>query len=240
MLKTIYDALLTVVYPQNCQICGSSVENSADGTACENCWRKTRIFAGKEVLCGKCGAFLREHKHSIETFCHRCDAHFYDAAKAVGVYGGALSVSIVHLKRNPFIAKKLRLLFLDAFENSGFDDADLIIPVPLSIKRSIERGHNQAEILGEIIAKKYRIAIDANSFVRVADTPMHRRAMDEKARELTVKNAFEVKRPNFIKDKKILLIDDVLTSGATVSSCAKSLKKAGAEKVYVLTVARVA
>ena len=67
---------------------------------------------------------------------------------------------------------------------------------------------------------------------------MHRAAMDEKARELTVKNAFEVKRANFIKNKKILLVDDVFTSGATVSACAKILKKAGARKVYVLTVAR--
>jgi predicted amidophosphoribosyltransferase len=62
--------------------------------------------------------------------------------------------------------------------------------------------------------------------------------MDRRARELTVENAFEVTRPNFIKGEKILLIDDVFTSGATGSYCAKALKKKGADRVYVLTLAR--
>ena len=75
---------------------------------------------------------------------------------------------------------------------------------------------------------------------RTIHTPMHRAGMDAKGRALTVEKAFAVTRPKLIAGKNILLVDDVLTSGATISACAKILKKNGARKVFVLTVARVA
>jgi ComF family protein len=238
MISKIYDSLLTIVYPQACQICENSVENSSDGTICRDCWLMTRIFTGSEILCVKCGAYLRESETPVETFCHRCDAYLYDAARAVGIYENALAASVVHLKREPFIAAKLQKLFVSAFYNSTFQDADLIIPVPLSKKRLLERGFNQAGTLAGILSKEIKINVDEKSLARKFHTPMHRAAMDRKAREMTVKNAFEVNRSEFIKNKTILLVDDVFTSGATVSNCAEVLKKAGAGKVYVLTLAR--
>lgn len=238
MLAKIYDALLTVVYPQACTICEQTVENSADGVACEFCWEKTRIFDGEETLCHKCGAFLREGGSDFETFCHRCDEHFYDAAQAAGIYEHGLAASILHLKTEPFVSANLKKFFINAFENSAFQDADLIVPVPLSKKRFLERGFNQAAVLAQILAKHTKIELDEQSLARAIHTPVHRAAMDRKAREMTVKNAFEVKRAKFIENKTILLIDDVFTTGATVSNCAKVLKKKGADKVYVFTVAR--
>ncbi len=199
---------------------------------------KPRVFSGNEILCGKCSAFLNEGVPTFEAFCHRCDEHFYDAANAVGTYENALAASVLHLKKIPFVSRRLQKLFCAAFENFAFENIDLIIPVPISAKRLIERGHNQAEILADILSKKYRVKTDTKSFTRTIHTPMHRAAMDAKARAATVKNAFAVKRANLLNGKNILLIDDVLTSGATVSACAEELKKAGAEKVYVLTVAR--
>ena len=238
MLHKISDTLLAVVYPQVCQICEKSVENSSDGVVCRECWEKTRIFSGKEILCAKCGAYLRESPKVFETFCQRCGEHFYDSTCAVGLYEHALAASILHLKKEPFVSKNLQNLFISAFEHSPFQAANLIIPVPLSKKRFFERGFNQAAVLAQILAKYTKINLDEQSLVRTVHTPMHRAAMDRKARELTVKNAFEVKRPRLIEGETILLIDDVFTSGATVSNCAKILKKKGAEKVYVLTVAR--
>lgn len=237
MFHRIYDSLLALAYPQVCQICQNSVENSADGVVCRNCWKEARIFSGKEILCGKCGTFLRESNIPVETFCHLCDDQFYDQAKAVGLYEKALAASILNLKREPFVAKNLQKLFLCAFESADFQDVDLIIPVPLSKKRRLERGFNQAEILAGILSKKTAIQSDEKSLVRDIHTPMHRAAMDKKAREATVKNAFAVKRPHFVENKNILLVDDVFTSGATVSSCAEVLKKNGANKIYVLTIA---
>ncbi len=238
MLHKIFDSLLTLAYPQTCGACENSVEDSADGVACSLCWKKTNIFSGAEILCAKCGAFLQAKSSNFQTFCHRCGGHFYDSARAVGIYEHALAASVLHLKREPFIARNLRKLFLLRFQNSDFQDATLIVPVPLSKKRFLERGFNQAAVLSRILAKQSGIKFDERSLVRRTHTPMHRVGMDGKARAASVENAFDVKRPKFIEGAKVLLIDDVFTSGATVSNCAKVLKKSGAEKVYVFTLAK--
>jgi ComF family protein len=240
MLSKAYDSLLTLAYPQACQICEQSVENLSDGVACRACWKKTRIFSGAETLCGKCGRFSQAKPTNFQTFCHECNEQFYDAASAVGIYEYALSASVLNLKREPFVAKRLHKLFVSRFQNSAFQDATKIIPVPLSKKRFLERGFNQAAALAEILAKQTRIPLDGQTLVRQIHTPMHRASMDNKARETSVKNAFEVKRPKLVEGENILLIDDVFTSGATVSNCAKILKEKGAAKVYVLTIARTA
>jgi ComF family protein len=238
MLQKIYDSLLTLAYPQICQVCNDSVENKADGVACRKCWLKTRRFSGGETLCAKCSAFLQPKPSNYQTFCHKCDEHFYEAARAVGLYENALAASVIHLKREPFICKTLTGLFISAFENSPFQDARVIIPVPLSKRRFLERGFNQAEVLAESLSKELNLKIDKQSLARKVHTPLHRAAMDRRARALTVENAFEVARPKLVQGERILLIDDVFTSGATSSFCAKALKKKGADKVYVLTIAR--
>ncbi|MBC7900065.1 MAG: ComF family protein [Saprospiraceae bacterium] len=238
MLQRITDALLSVVYPSQCQICSSIVDRSSDGAACGDCWDKTRIFSGSEVLCDKCGAFLRETKSSAIVSCHQCEDQHYDRARAIGVYHYALSASVIDLKRSPHIPSKIRELLFATLERSSFTDSTLVVPVPLSAKRSVERGFNQAGVIANILAKETNIPFDELSLVRKIHTPMHRVAMDKKARDLTVRNAFEVKRPKLIAGHDILLVDDVFTSGATVSYCAKVLKKNGARKVNVLTLAR--
>jgi ComF family protein len=238
MLTKVLDSLLTVLYPQSCQNCGASVENFEFGAACQTCWQKTRIFSGAETVCHKCSKFLSEKTTDFQTFCHGCDAHFYEQVRASGLYENALQISVLNLKRESFICKNLRNVFIAAFEKTEFQDADLIVPIPLSKKRLLERGFNQAAVLAKILSAETKIKLDEQSLIRKIHTPMHRAGMDTKARESTVKNAFEITRPKLINGKKIVLIDDVFTSGATASACAKVLKKAGAERVYVLTLAR--
>lgn len=239
MLKSTYDSLLTLFYPQNCHICNGSVERSSTGIACGECWDKVRTFSGKEIICRKCGAFLREADvPSSEALCGKCGEHHYDSARAVGIYEHALAASVLHLKKAPFICKKLTGLFIDAFDNSDLAHMSLIIPIPLSKKRRLERGFNQAEILASILAKKSGKRLASDNLVRTIHTPMHRAAMDRKAREMSVKNAFEVKHPKVVRNERILLVDDIFTSGATASNCAKVLKKNGASEVNVITLAR--
>jgi ComF family protein len=238
MLQKIYDSLLTLAYPQVCHVCNESVETAAGGVVCQKCWQTARFFSKNETRCAKCSAFLQEKSANFQTFCHRCDEHFYDAARAVGFYENALAAAVLNLKREPFVAKTLKNLFISAFENSPFQDATVLFPVPLSKKRFLERGFNQAETLAEILATSFALRIDRQSLARKIHTPVHRAAMDRRARELTVENAFEVTRPKLVRGEKILLVDDVFTSGATASACAQALKKKGADKVFVLTVAR--
>jgi ComF family protein len=238
MLSKIYDSFLSLAYPHECKICKNGVEKSTDGVACDSCWNKTRIFIGNETLCFKCGQFLIEKKTDFQTFCRRCEDHSYDRAISAGIYEFALAASILNLKSDPFVSKRLSGFFIARFQNCNFPNPDLIIPVPLSAKRMLERGFNQAEVLSDLLSEASGIEVNKRLLVRQIHTPMHRVGMDRKARELTVKNAFEVKRPRLIGGKKILLVDDVFTSGSTVSSCAKALKKKGAGEVFVLTIAR--
>ncbi|MGI8467618.1 MAG: double zinc ribbon domain-containing protein [Pyrinomonadaceae bacterium] len=238
LFSAIPNSLLTLLYPQSCQICEQSVELKADGFVCAECWQETRIFNGEEIICRKCGAFLKTGLTDSEVFCRRCEGDEYDSARSVGLYEKALAVSILNLKKQPFIPHRLQKLVCNAFDNSPFQDVDLIVPVPLSERRRRERGYNQAAIISQIIARHTNLIVDENSLKRTIHTEKHRAGMDDKSRYESVQNAFEVKRPRLVEDKNILLVDDVFTSGATVSNCAKVLKKSGADKVYVLTVAR--
>ena len=238
MFQAIRDALLSVVFPHPCSVCGRGVEKYADGPACSKCWDETTIFTGDETLCAKCSQLLLLKPPLGEAFCHRCDGHFYDQAISVGLYERALAACVVALKSEPHIPARLRRLLAELFVRAPFYGADLIIPVPLSKARWIERGFNQAEVVAGVIADAVGIPIQTRVLVRRSHTPMHRAAMDRRARELTVENAFGVELPELVAGRSIILIDDVFTTGATVSGCAKVLKKTGADKVGVLTIAR--
>jgi ComF family protein len=127
---------------------------------------------------------------------------------------------------------------LGAFRQNGFENVSLIVPVPLSKRRKIERGFNQAEVIAEALAHGTGTNIDVNSLGRIQHSPIHRIGMDRKARDLSVKDAFKVVRPKLVYGQNVLIVDDVFTTGATVSYCAKTLKKSGARSVNVLTLAR--
>lgn len=188
------------------------------------------------MLCEKCGAYFGPQAAPVAVRCHQCNAHQYDMASAAGIYEKALAASILSLKVSPSITNRVRQMIRSA--GTRLSPADLIVPVPLSKLRRIERGFNQAELIAVELSKAMAVPIDVHSLTRRLHTPMHRAGMDRKARELTVENAFYVPRPKLIEGRTILLVDDVFTSGATASSCAKALKKSGAAAVNIFTIAR--
>ena len=236
------DASLSLFYPQGCSICGESVETSEEGAVCDECWNKTRLFDGSETICYRCGALLETGRTNREIaeriFCRRCDESFFDAARATGVYEGALRAAVLSLKREPFVSEKLKDLFFAAFERPPLNEATKIVPVPLHPKRERERGFNQAAVLAKILGGKSGLPVLENCLVRVAHTNRHRAGMDEKARRESVEKSFAVKNKRLIESEKLLLVDDVFTTGATVSTCAQILKENGAGEVFVLTIAR--
>ncbi|MEQ1606495.1 MAG: double zinc ribbon domain-containing protein [Pyrinomonadaceae bacterium] len=239
MFRALQNSLLSLVYPQECRVCSNSVDDIRNGVSCGECWDKTRIFSGSEMLCDKCGALLGENAAVVPVRCLQCDGYHFEKAVAVGVYENALAASIVELKNESHLSWRIESLIRTTIEmHPGIFEVDLIVPVPLSKQRRIERGYNQAEAIAAKVGRVTSITADAASLSRRVNTQIHRVGMDQKARELTVKNAFEVQRPKFIAGKSILLVDDVLTSGATTSSCARSLKKNGAGTVNVFTLAR--
>jgi ComF family protein len=126
----------------------------------------------------------------------------------------------------------------ESWQRAPLDRATLIVPVPLHPERQKERGFNQAAVLANELAKHAQLPVDHTSLVRTLHTGLHRVGMDAQARRESVEHAFEVRRGRKIARERILLVDDVFTTGATVSACASALLAAGAEEVLVLTVAR--
>jgi ComF family protein len=241
-LDAVADAALALLYPLRCAACGvAPVERRADAPACAACWDATAVFSGDETLCWKCGtpahvelpAEVRERVR-----CRRCDADAYTAARAVGAYVGALRASVLSLKHEPHVGARLALSLARAQRRPPLDRASLVVPVPLHEERLRERGFNQAALLARAVASRNRLRLDGWSLVRERHSERHRAGMDVRSRRETVEDAFRVARPRLVAGESVLLIDDVLTTGATVSAAARALREAGAEEVFVLTVAR--
>ena len=236
LLSAARNTFLNLAFPQRCHSCSNQVEDDRFGVACSQCWATTTLFENSEGLCPKCGA-LSENPQ-VASACRNCLDHHYDTACAIGAYGGAMGATILHLKQVPVLPRILLDRMSLILDSAKFSIVDLIIPVPLSPKRLAQRGFNQAEFIAAHVSKILHKPVDARSLLRKVHSPMHRASMDKKARELSVKNAFEVPRPKLIAGRSILLVDDILTSGATASNCAKMLRRNGAAEVNVFALAR--
>lgn len=242
LLTRFYDALLTVVYPQTCLVCGGSVEERRLGIACGACWEKTRIFTGAETICWKCGALSlgidlpAELREQIR--CRRCDSQSFTAARAVGFYENALRASVLSLKRQPHVSSHLINLFVAAAQRKPLNKATRIIPVPLHENRQRERGFNQASVIADALGKQLQLPLDEATLLRPRASEKYRAGLDPKGRRDTVTGVFEVRYPKLVEGESVLLVDDVFTTGATVNSCAEALLASGACDVFVLTIAR--
>lgn len=236
-------AALSVFYPQACAVCGINGRDFADGCACAACWTETQVFDGTESLCNKCGKLwlvpLRPEIRA-KACCTECRTASYTLARAVGVYAKALRAVVLELKVKPHLPSRAADLLAMAAARSEFAGATRLMPVPLHAQRLAERGFNQAAIIGRELAQRTGLPLDEYSLVREIYTSAHRAGMDAQARHETVEKAFSVARPRLVKGERILLVDDVFTTGATATACTKVLLAAGAKDVRVLTLARVA
>lgn len=246
-LRTVRDGLLGLAYPEECRVCGGAVESWDDGVACAACWNDanvTKLIHGS--VCAKCGVPTsrtvagEQPPRPISRPCGMCSTLPFAAARACGVYSGALEVSILFLKVNPHICSRLRSLIARAFsEHREALASDVVAPVPLHRLREKQRGFNQAAIVASAISRKFNLQLDDHSLVRTKPTERHRAGLDATDRARSVEQAFAVSKPRLIAGASVLLVDDVYTTGSTISAAARSLLEAGARRVNVLTIARV-
>ncbi len=236
-----YDSLLALFYPQACAICGDSVESRTLGVICETCWQQTQVFTERETFCWKCGAVsagivTAEQREQVR--CRRCETDAFTVARACGAYEGALRASVLLLKREPQACRRLVELLANVQSQHPLNQATRIVPVPLHKERQKARGFNQAAVIAQALAARISLPVDEISLLRTEHTSRHRAGMDARDRRESVREAFTVSYPALIAGERVLLIDDVFTTGATVSACARALLDSGAAEVFVLTIAR--
>lgn len=232
-------SLLDILFPPLCHVCKTFIPDAGGLHVCPRCLDDMGTITSP--LCTLCGIPFATENGS-DHHCGDCITAPppYDAARAAGVFNGPLKELIhrfkydhkVHLRR-PLGLYTARSLAAFAAECR----ADLILPVPLHKKRLAQRAFNQAVLLGEVLSQEWHISLDRNNLRRTRWTaPQVGLPAQDRARN--VRGAFEVHNPEAIKGKRVILIDDVFTTGSTVAECARVIRGAGGAAVFVVTVAR--
>ena len=208
MRKPFFEKLRSILFPRGlvCISCGEEAVTDGIGF-CENCAMKLEPFNSAPPL------------ESVDGYC------------ASFVYNEASSGPVKRLKYNN--ARYLSRNLAETIRLPGEWEIDRVAPVPLHYKREGKRGYNQCLLVAKHLCRRTGLALGDGLLIKVKDTAQQAR-LSEAGRKRNLKNAFSAS--DEVKGLKILLLDDVRTSGATLTECAKTLKKAGAEKVYAYTI----
>ncbi len=236
-IKKLFKVYLDLIFPPFCVGCKDKDINFL----CEKCYEKINFI--KDNFCAKCGG-VAEGKIISGTICGKCrtEKKYWTISRSVARYSEVLKDIIHKFKYNKkkYLAKPLSNLMIDYIRNNSSIDPkniDIIIPVPLHKKRLRERGFNQSELLGRCLSEDFKIELATNVLFRTKNTvPQFNLSPFQRAEN--VKGAFTVKNDEIIKNKNVLLIDDIYTTGSTLREASKSLKKTKMKNIYCLTLAR--
>ena len=238
-LKEILIGIADVIFPPRCITCGLILEEHGPLPFCPQCTAGIRFI--RSPLCIRCGIPFPP----IEGEDHLCGECLvtqrpFAVARAVGLYEDTL-LTAIHLfkyRRRIGIGKVLGSIMAD-FAGGIWDMRvfSVIMPVPLHRKRLRERGFNQAVILARKIAKRFALPLDFLTLRREVFTESQV-GLGREERSVNVRGAFTVRKPERTAGKRILLVDDVYTTGSTLAECARTLLNAEADSVAILTLAR--
>lgn len=222
--------LLSALYPSTCPVCNNPSDNIYYAPVCKECWNNIKRYTGP--CCRVCATPLVSEYSDI---CGECLGHPppFKEVLNFGIYSEGLSEAIHLLKfsRLKRLAMPLGRLLLEL----PVPQADGIVPVPVTSKTLRERGFNQTLLLSRIVSRHFGIPLCMDTLYKSRET-LPQIGLGAKERLSNLKNVFGVRRD--LTGMSLILLDDVMTTGATVKECSKSLKKAGARDVTVLTLAR--
>jgi ComF family protein len=237
-LWQIGEGMVELLYPkeQQCPVCWQ--EDSYHGGLGRHCLQK--IALAEPPICIKCGSPKRLVA-AIKEVCPKCNEnkYYFSKARSVGVYEGALREYLTELKYRyrPDLGKALGMLLVEWVKSHReYQKINLIIPIPIHWQKLKVRGYNQAELLANPLQKYLDIPIKCDIIVRDKIT-LSQNSLHKEERFANVNEAFRIIDTRPLVGKKILLIDDIFTTGATVSEASRVLLRAGALDVKVLTLA---
>jgi ComF family protein len=242
-LRDVYGSLVSVFFPAPCRLCGSVLDTASRIPICHSCLASIGALRGP--CCGRCG---RPFASSVALeaqdvpLCHICRRSLYDfdVARSYGPYNTTMAGAIMLLKYQEVtpLAAWFAELVRETFErNREICLCDVVVPVPAHAARLRERGYNHAEVIAKPLARS--LGLPCRSYLLVRSRPRPdklRLTMRERWR--SVRGAYTIRQGLRVDNLRVLLIDDVLTTGATLDACSRALRKAGAAKVVALTVAR--
>lgn len=241
-LVALSRAVDALVFPWSCAACGAE---GTGGAFCPTCHQALREHAAKAAAsaCPRCAMPAGPYA-DLKGGCGDCRGRSlgFEAAVALGPYDGTLRDLCLRLKRDrdawlaPWLADLWAESRREAIDRLGLPPDAWIVPVPLHWRRHWERGYNQAEALARGLARRLGLPVK-RPLRRIADTKKLA-TMSATDRAKALRDAFRARPSRALEDRTVLLVDDVLTTGATCAAAARALKKAGADRVIVAVIAR--
>ena len=228
--------ILDFIYPQRCPVCQATLSSGRE-LMCRNCMLK---FREKKRLLGPCCPSCKRQLPSLSDGCE-CEGsdHALEAVFSLGVYGEETEALIENFKYKrkrrlgSFLSEVLGETLLESVK---LPRAGFIVPVPLHKRKLRERGFNQSQAVADQLSEKLGIPVLSDSVIRKRNT-RSQTGLSREERQKNVKGAFRLTGKVDLEGRALLLVDDVLTTGATMSECARTLKSAGADKIWGVTLA---
>jgi ComF family protein len=235
-VRHILDPVLAAVFPARCPSCATWLERPSCGPLCERCWEALPRHQGARCACGVAVG-------AVATTCGRCRRGLspFGLGLSVGPYEGGLRLLVHELKfrGRHRVAERLAERMVQVPGCTGVLSPDaVLVPVPLHPRRWRERGFNQSELLANALGRRSGLSVAASALVRRKDTAPQT-GLTRAGRRSNVAGAFAVRRRGSVAGRVAVLVDDVVTTGATARACADALRAAGATDVRLFTAARV-
>jgi ComF family protein len=248
-LQELANSLFSVVFPASCLLCGQELIEAGGLNVCPACWGSLEPWTG--AACAQCGLPLAsgEAIEATDPKCAPClrEEYEFDRARSFGPYARGLRAVILQLKFRERLGKRLGELLVPVWRSVNElreSETPVVVPVPLHRSRERQRGFNQAELLARALTRRLGRErggqgpqVEARCLVRTRPT-LPQTGLSPSARRENVRAVFAVSSPERIGGRTAVLVDDVMTTGATLSACAAALKRAGAGRVIALTLAR--
>lgn len=241
-LRTALDAFASIVFPAPCRICKGTLDTASRVPVCASCLNAFERIV--PPLCECCGRPLVSPRaaDSIQTLCRLCrlGTYGFDVARSFAYYNSPMVRAILLIKHDEVAPMATWFAGRLAEVVAGDPDrlaADVVVPVPLHPARLRERGYNQAELIARPLARRLKLKLGPYLLVRTRPRP-DKLKLSRSERWSTVRGAYEMRQGVRVDKLRVLLVDDVMATGATLDACSRALRKAGAARVISLTVAR--
>ena len=235
---------LDFVFPAECHYCGNFLGDARIVIFCQNCWAQIVPVAHPTCpLCGDLVSISPSHPHTGDLLCRHCRAlpPSMDRVLAASAYEHVVRTAIHQFKfaHKIGLGTPLAQLILSRLpQNFDSHSYHAIVPVPLHPQRLRQRGYNQSAILARELSNALHIPLVRHALRRTRKTGEQALIRERQSRYANIQGAFQVIDPALVSGKALILVDDVVTTGATASECARVLKQAGAVSVLVVAIAR--